>query len=764
MPLRQLKPDAKLDLSPGSAVICVPVYGAYDHFSQCVLSLLEHTAQSIPILILDDASPDHRVGSWLHDVFADDRWPHTVYYIRHPRNRGFVENVNTAIDVTAAADVVILNSDCIVAGGWFDSLREAAYSESRVATATALTNAGTIVSVPDRNRPTRRLPDGWTVERVAAAVRDSSLALRPDLPTCVGHCVYLRRSALDLVGPFDTAFSPGYAEEVDFSQRCLLHGLRHVAADDVFVYHAHQGSFGSGQQSVGRRVRNHEEIRHRYPYYEPWVAEVASDWHAPLARSLMAATRSVRTMTVTIDGRCLTQAFTGTQIVTLDVISALDTYTDVALRVVVPPDLGAEAQKVLLSRPRIELIEQEDAEARAEPTDVVHRPYQVTSAGDLRLLPRLGRRVVITQLDTIAYRNPGYFSDFAQWKEYRRLTRAALAAADEVVFISRHGAEDAERLELVCRERVNVVYPSVGPLSYGDRPDPRAPEGAEAVAGRPFLVCLGTDFLHKNRLFAIRLLEALLEAGEFDGCLVYAGPKVVNGSSSGEEARYLAVRPQMVARVLDVGAVDEAGKLWLLQRAAAVVYPTTYEGFGLTPFDAAEMGTPTLFAAHTSLSEVLPQECALLVPWDARASARRVAPVLRRGAERQQLVQAIKEAGARFTLERLAAELKAVYAKSSASPAVAPLAVELDALQREADELHKETAALREENARLSATLSDPLNRGLVGPDAILPPELRRAVLAVAARRPLRHLATALYRAGYALRRGVRPRARAGRS
>ena len=54
----------------------------------------------------------------------------------------------------------------------------------------------------------------------------------------------------------------------------------------------------------------------------------------------------------------------------------------------------------------------------------------------------------------------------------------------------------------------------------------------------------------------------------FDGALVFAGPKVSHGSSAGEEAEYLAARPALAARVVDLAAVAEAEKLWLLSHAA----------------------------------------------------------------------------------------------------------------------------------------------------------------------------------------------------
>ena len=161
-----------------------------------------------------------------------------MLYQRRPENLGFVRNLNTVFADVTPADVVILNSDCEVTEGWFEGLREAAYSDSRVATVSTLTNHGTIVSFPHRNNPRPSIPQDWTLDELAGAFRTGGTRVYPIIPTAIGHCVFIRRSALDLAGPFDEAFSPGYEEEVDFSQRCVVRGLIHLLADDVFVLQA----------------------------------------------------------------------------------------------------------------------------------------------------------------------------------------------------------------------------------------------------------------------------------------------------------------------------------------------------------------------------------------------------------------------------------------------------------------------------------------------------------------------------------------------
>ena len=307
-----------------------------------------------------------------------------------------------------------------------------------------------------------------------------------------------------------------------------------------------------------------------------------------------------------------------------------------------------------------------------------------------------------------------------------------------MVFISRAGAQDARSLDLVAEDQVNVIPLATEQVLAHLYPDPVVPGAVDQLGGRPFLLCLGTDFLHKNRLFAVKLLEALRDQGVFDGVLVFAGPKVSRGSSGGEEAEYLAAHPSLAERVIDLAAVAEAEKLWLLSEAAAVVYPTTYEGFGLVPFEAARVGTPCLFAWHTSLADYMPESLAVIVPWDPGATAARVGPALAPGAERDRLVSGVRMAGARLTALTNARRHAEAYARALSRPAPrgAHLAHELLELEAERRKLERE----------FDEIYNDPLNRGLAGRYAVLPEEMRRPVLAIATRPALRGTVTGLYR------------------
>lgn len=666
MAITDLAPAERIELSRGDVVVCVPLYSAHDHFVRCLRALLEHTPTSVPILIADDATPEPASRAFVDELQASGAIEHELVWLRRTANGGFVENVNDAFRASAPADIVLVNSDVVVAAGWLEGLRDAAHADSTIATATALTNHGTIVSVPHRNRPQGALPQDITLADAAARVRHGAPRLRPRIPVAIGHCLYIRRTALDLVGEFDTTFSPGYGEEVDFSQRCLAMGLQHVVADDVFVAHHGGGSFDELGQRSETQVAHERIIDTRYPYYAPIIEHVAADSSSPLAHAVAGASRALRGLRVTIDGRALGPALTGTQVHTLELVAALTRTGAARVRVLLPEQVGDYVSPALASLPDVEKLSVRDAED-AEPDDIVHRPWQVNSVEDLVLLHNLGARVVLTQQDLIAYRNPSYFPDADAWLEYRRLAAQVMGVAAMTLFFSRHAHDDALAEELVPPGRARVVLIGTDHRVAVQRPQPTAPAGHD-LGDRPFLLCLGTDFRHKNRLFALRVLEALAERHGWPGRLVLAGPHVQFGSSSADEAAFLAARPQLRESVVELPAVTEPEKAWLMSHCVAVMYPTTYEGFGLVPFEAADAGRPCVFAHQASLGELVEEEAALIVPWDAAATADRMIGVLTDAEQAERQLQRVRDSGSVLTWDRTGRELVAAYEEALTLP------------------------------------------------------------------------------------------------
>jgi glycosyltransferase involved in cell wall biosynthesis len=718
-------------------VVCIPVYGGHEHFAACLRSVLERTPTEVPILICDDASPDPRSRELVADL---DPRAHNLVYMRQDRNVGFPANVNAAFAAASPADVVVLNSDCEVAEGWIEGLREAAYVDSTVATATALSNHGSLVSVPDR-RPSPQLHPGWDLDRAAAAIRERSLRIRPRLPTAIGHCMLVRRTALDLVGDFDLAFTPGYGEEVDFSQRCLRSGLSHVLADDVLVFHHGGGSFSSNGQPSPSQEEHERLLARRYPYYHDGVGVLQDDVAGPLARALGVARRALKGLSVAIDARVLVGPITGTHLHVVELTAALARSGEARIAVIVPEELNSWAGEALRTLSGVRLLTRHQAEAvlTREPADVVHRPFQIANDEDLAFLAQLGERLIITNQDLIGYRNPSYFRDGDAWQGYRRITRNALSLADRVLFFSAHARDDALAEDLVEPSRASVVYIGVDHRFAGEAATltPARPERAELLpADAEAILCIGTDFRHKNRVFALRMLEELQRRHAWKGYLLLAGPTVAQGSSRRDEAAALRARPEVDRATLDLGAVSEAEKEWLYARAQLVLYPTVYEGFGLVPFEAAAREKPCLWARGTSLSELLPDEAAQIVPWDAEASADRANRLLHDQALRRANVAAVREVARNLSWEATAARLLECYSETCDAPA-------------------SSASAIERRDGSMSGMLSEDAMR-LIGPGGALPADLERPLLALATHRqiagPMFRAMKLGYRASYRLR------------
>ncbi len=645
--------------------------------------------------------------------------------------------VNRAIDRAAPADVIVLDEPCRVGADWSERLRAAAYLDTNVASVSALTTAGT---------PLALAPSGAQLSEndlatLAADVAERSPRLRPRLSRAVGPCVYLRRDALELVGSFDEQLALRPAIELDLTQRCVLSGLTHVAADDVLVEPLSRSGSAAGSAARAQPAADElpQAIRTRYPYLV----------QAPLGDSRMLehalqSARGTSRLSVTFDARALDGAITGTHVHVLELILAVARTEAVELRVLVRAERVDRATRELLQGlPRTELLAAEEVDATTPRTVVFHRPQQTFSPSDVGLALTLGERFVISQLDLIAYRNPGYFGDAAAWEDFRAASRHGLSAAERVIVFSEHTRDELTADALVERARIAVVPPGLDHRAPGEPLAPAAFAAGEADAPAPgFLLCLGTDFRHKNRLFALRLLAALRERHDWRGSLVLAGMHVAPGSSAELEHEYLLAHPELREHVVSLGPVSEGERAWLIDGAGAIVYPSVYEGFGLVPFESALSGVPCVFAPQASLAEAAPGETATIVPWDAAASADATHALLTDGQARKRHVEALAARARSYTWDAAAAATVELYREAATAPVRDAATLSRDLIAREArlSVQHVEEVARLIGEREHAKGMYDALNAevgsglSLIGPNGALPDSVQRALLALAAR------------------------------
>ena len=232
--------------------VIMPVHNAPDLTRAALAAVVPELGPNKHLLIVNDGSTDPAMEEILDGAVCDATVGETAYARRYEweKPRGFVAAVNLGIKECPGRDVILLNSDTRVSPGFIDRLRKTAYSHPRFGTVTAVSNHGSIASVPD-------LID---TRRLCGMLDDVVLA-----PTAVGHCMYIRRDALDKFGALDPVFGRGYGEENDFSLR-IAEDFDSVIDLGCYVWHKGSASFSSAEKRK-LQAANMETLTSRYPHY-----------------------------------------------------------------------------------------------------------------------------------------------------------------------------------------------------------------------------------------------------------------------------------------------------------------------------------------------------------------------------------------------------------------------------------------------------------------------------------------------------------------
>ena len=261
--------------------------------------------------------------------------------------------------------------------------------------------------------------------------------------------------------------------------------------------------------------------------------------------------------------------------------------------------------------------------------DVVHYPLTVP-------VPRPAKPHVVTLHDVQHLDLPGLFP------RAERLFRAlaydrASRRATEVIVLSQFVRERVvERLGL-DPAHVHAVWLGVDHERFTPAPD---------VEREPFLLYPARPWPHKNHA---RLFEAFREIRR-------RRPELrLLLTGVGHDRRSL---PDGV----DARSVSGTELVELYRRAACLVFPSLYEGFGLPPVEAMACGCPVAAAAAGSLPEVCGDAAVLFDPLDPEGIAAGVDEALTRSVELSE--RGLRRA-ARFTWDETARAHDRIYATFS---------------------------------------------------------------------------------------------------
>ena len=271
-------------------MVCIPVYGAVDAVRRVLVKRARPHPQDVRFWSPMTPVPTPR--SALRNLARRRAQPSEVTYLRQPENVGFAGNVNSAFAAAAPADVVVLNSDCVVAAGWLEGLREprtrTRWWRRRARSPTTARSS----SVPDRNQPQSQPAAGRSLADAAAARAAPSPRLYPRLPTAIGHCMLVRRGRSTSSAASTTSSRPATARRSTSRSAACCAAWSTWSPTTSGSVTTRGGSFGArrGEPRPGGARADHDA---RYPYYQRAATASRRLGGRPLARAIGAARRAL---------------------------------------------------------------------------------------------------------------------------------------------------------------------------------------------------------------------------------------------------------------------------------------------------------------------------------------------------------------------------------------------------------------------------------------------------------------------------------------
>ena len=238
--------------------------------------------------------------------------------------------------------------------------------------------------------------------------------------------------------------------------------------------------------------------------------------------------------------------------------------------------------------------------------DVGQARFDPVIARSFRALP--GSRLVFMLHDAIPLDFPQY-QRRSSIKAFETRIGHVRELADLVIYPSNQSRLATE----AHLGRMGRVPPAgVAPLGLdiaAPRPD-ELPPGLDATP--PYFVTIGTIEPRKNHVLLLNLWDKLQQNGNPPQLFVIGS----RGWENEEVFRRLDRKPPRVAELNDLsdGAVSA-----LLKDAAALLFPSHAEGFGLPPAEAAALGVPVICSDLPVLREMLGDYPTYLPPTDAAA-------------------------------------------------------------------------------------------------------------------------------------------------
>lgn len=315
--------------------------------------------------------------------------------------------------------------------------------------------------------------------------------------------------------------------------------------------------------------------------------------------------------------------------------------------------LGENFRAVTQSAPNYSLREQllVPLSLRRNGATLFHAPHYV-------LPPLTPCRALVTIHDCIHLRFPQYLPNRLAYAYARAQLWSATRRARRVLTVSHASKQDIVRFFDVPETKVTVIPNAIDERFH------RTPADADLVRVREryqlperFIMYAGNVKPHKNLERLIDAFVAVRRRGFGDLGLLLTGNEVSRYAILRRAVHRHNLRKHV--RFLGYQTVETLAVLYRL--ADVFVFPSLYEGFGLSPLEAIASGTPVVASNVSSLPEVLGDAAVLIDPREADSIADGITRALGDDALRADLRRKGLARAGRFSWDKSVQQVRRIY-------------------------------------------------------------------------------------------------------
>jgi len=268
---------------------------------------------------------------------------------------------------------------------------------------------------------------------------------------------------------------------------------------------------------------------------------------------------------------------------------------------------------------------------------------------------------VVTVHDCAAFAVRGKYDAARMFYGTRVVTRLA-RQVERLIAVSHATAKDMERHFKIPGSEICVIWNGIDHETFRPREEAGALL-AERQREPYFLYLARLEHPGKNHVRLIEAFERFVteNPGRPEHLLLggadWHGADVIHARMAASPCR---------ERIRNLGFVEKAELPLWYSAAAAMIYPSLFEGFGLPPVEAMACGTPVICSRRGSLGEVVGDAARIIEPediGDMAAAMRETTPQTRARWKRAGL-----ERAGRFDWKKAAAAVCAVYRSAAALP------------------------------------------------------------------------------------------------